>query len=390
MAAKNPWNGELLPDSTPGSAPKESKASKPFNRERIKSILSIGGGAAGLALVAALAYNNRDEIGPHARSAFHTLGAFGVNVADGLSSPNVLPDSPADRVSQARALVNEDMAGANNFEVQLQIYRLAHPNYRNEPAYNALKAERRMRADHILTAATRILGKEDSRQSWGTFLEGAWDRPEIAPLLSTGLIYGIAIALHRASNDIGDTYDQDAARTAFQLFSRSGWQSERNLANVTDAAGLHYGVVTNLERENIMSFHVARRQLRNGAYELVADREFVTAMNARLSNIHRVIEEKRTAGQLNLHNVLATLEAQPDTTGALANVPVEVTLAAVWTRLNLSGATIDEETRRLAVLGTRPITTVLPLRDPVGGGIVKAHELVPAEVPDPTRFVVVR
>lgn len=391
MAAKNPWNGESTPDSA-RQAPVESKSSTPFNRDRIKKILGIGGGAAGLALVAALAYNNREAIGPHARSALHTLGSVGTNLVDSASSPNILPDSPADRESQARAIVNEDIAGSNSFEVRVQTYRFNHPSYRTDPAYQQLLTERRVRATRILEQAAHVLHKEDSRQTWGTFIENALAQPEMTRLLSVGLVSGIAIALHRASSEIGDANDQDAARVAYQLFSKPGWQSEPNLRNVVSDAGVtqFYGVLTTLEREGVTSFHVARRLRASGAYELVADRDFVTAMNTRLTTIQRVIEEKRTAGQLNLSNVRASLEANSDATGALANVPVEVTLASVWTRLNLPGATIDEEVRRLAVLGGRPVTTALLLRDHVGGGIVKAHELAPQEVPNPSQFVTVR
>lgn len=379
----------------PPSSPSPSGAPAPspsrglnvsITRKHVLGVL----GAGALIAAGALAYNKRDAIGPHARSAMHTLGSVGVNAVDQARNVNVLPETAADRRSQANALVNEDMAGSNNFDAQVQSYRLAHPNYRTQLAYHTLLIERRARATRILDQAARVLGKEDSRQSWGAFIEAAWDRPEMSPLLSTGMINGIAIALHRSSQEIGDANDQDAARVAFQLFSRAGWQTEAHLANVTDAAGLHYGVVTNLEREGITSFHVGRRALRNGAAELVADREFLAAINTRLATIQRVIEEKRTAGQLTLVNVRNALEAHPDNTAALANVPVEVTLAAVWTRLNVAGATIDNEILRLAVLGGRPVTTVLPVRDPIGGGLVKAHELVPNEVPDPTQFVAVR
>ncbi len=370
------------PANTPASP---SLPSINITRKHVLGVLGAG------ALVAAgvLGYPYRDDIARSGRRALHGIGAFASSVVDGASSPDILPDSPADRLSQAVALVNEDMTNSNNFEVQLATYRIAHPTtYRSDAEYQRLLTERRTRATHILEQASRVLGKDS--QSWGGFIERAWDNPEVSALLSTGLIYGIAIALHRSSREIGDANDQDASNVAYQLFSRAGWQNEPNLANVTDAAGLHYGMITNLEREGISSFRVGRRYAPNGSAELVADRVFFTAMVVRLNNIQRVIAEKRTSNQLSLTNVRAALEAIPETSVVLANVPVEVTLAAVWGRLSLPGATVDSEVRRLAVLGGRPITTVLRERDEVGGGLVKAHELVPSEVPDPSRFVVVR
>lgn len=370
------------PANTPASP---SLPSINITRKHVLGVLGAG------ALVAAgvLGYPYRDDIARSGRRALHGIGAFASSVVDGASSPDILPDSPADRLSQAVALVNEDMTNSNNFEVQLAIYRNAHPTtYRSDAEYQRLLTERRTRATHILEQATRVLGKDS--QSWGAFIERAWDNPEVSSLLSTGLIYGIAIALHRSSREIGDANDQDAANVAYQLFSKAGWQNEPNLANVTDAAGLHYGMMTNLEREGITSFHVGHRLSPRGNYELTADRAFYTAMVARVSTIHRVIEEKRTAGSLTLADVRTALEASPDTAESLANVPVEVTLAAVWGRLNLPGAVIDNEVIRTAILGGRPITTVLRERDEVGGGLAKAHELVPSVVPDPRGFVVLR
>lgn len=377
---------DVHPTSAPASTPKNSTSFPDvFTRKRVMGVLGVGAVLA----AGALAVNNSADISMTGRRALQRIGAFASSVVDGASSPDILPDSPADRLSQAVALVNEDMTNSNNFEVQLATYRIAHPTtYRSDAEYQRLLTERRTRATHILEHATRVLGKDS--QSWGGFIERAWDNPEVSALLSTGLIYGIAIALHRSSREIGDANDQDASNVAYQLFSRAGWQNEPNLANVTDAAGLHYGMITNLEREGISSFRVGRRYAPNGSAELVADRVFFTAMVVRLNNIQRVIAEKRTANQLSLINVRAALEAIPETSVVLANVPVEVTLAAVWGRLSLPGATVDSEVRRLAVLGGRPITTVLRERDDVGGGLVKAHELVPSEVPDPSRFVVVR
>lgn len=384
MPVRNPWNGEIISD---GSRSPEVKKSAPagVDREKIKSVLKYGGGAAALALIAGLGVTYSDDIGRTARRA----GALAKNAIHMVDAPDFMPESSVDRQSRATALVNEDMTNANRFEVQLATYRNAHPTtYRSDAEYQQLLTERRTRATHILEQATQVLGKDS--QSWGAFIESAWNNPDTAALLSTGLIYGIAIALHRSSHEIGDANDQEAANVAYQLFSKAGWQNETNLRNVTDAAGLHYGMMTNLEREGITSFHVGRRYAPNGAAELVADRVFFTAMVVRLNNIQRVIAEKRAANQLSLTSVRAALEGAQETSAVLANVPVEVTLAAVWGRLSLPGAVVDSEVRRLAVLGCRPVTTVLRISDDVGGGLVKAHELVPSEVPDPTRFVTVR
>ncbi len=377
---------DVHPTSAPASNPKNSPAFPDvFTRKRVMGVLGVGAVLA----AGALAVDNRADIATTGRRALQRIGAFASSVVAGASTPDILPVSAPDRSSQATALVNEDMTNANRFEVQLATYRNAHPTtYRSDAEYQQLLTERRTLATHILEQATQVLGKDS--QSWGAFIESAWNNPDTASLLSTGLIYGISIALHRSSREIGDASDQEAARVAYQLFSKGGWQTERNLGNVTDAAGLHYGIITNLEREGITSFDVGHRLSPRGNYELTADRAFYTAMVARVSTIHRVIEEKRTAGRLTLADVRAALEATPDTAEALANVPVEVTLAAVWGRLNVPGAVIDNEVIRTAILGGRPITTVLRERDEVGGGLLKAHELVPSEVPDPTRFVTVR
>lgn len=387
--AASPWDvpGESpSPDRDAPTPVRSPRSDINITRKHVLGVLGAG------ALVAAgvLGYPYRHDIARSGRRALHTIGAVASSAVDGATSPDILPDSPANRLSQAEALVNEDMTNSNNFEVQLATYRIAHPTtYRSDPAYQRLLDERRTRATHILEAATQILGKNSS-QSWDAFLQNAWDQPETAALLSSGLLYGISIALHRSSGEIGDAHDQEAARVAYQLFSKPGWQTDPHLGNVTDDAGLHYGMLTNLEREGISSFHVAARQLPRGNFELVADRAFYTAMIARVGTIHRIIEEKRTAGRLTLADVRAALEAMPDTAEALANVPVEVTLAAVWGRLNLPGAAIDNEVIRTAILGGRPRSTVLYERDEVGGGLVKAHELVPSVVPDPRGFVVVR
>ncbi len=386
MPAQNPWNGTIIPDSPSSPDVKGSSSSVPFNREKIKTALRYGGGAAALALIAGLGIAHSDDIGKTARRA-RALARNAVHMVD---TPDLTQESATDRSSQAAALVNEDMTETNRFEVQLATYRINHSaTYRSDAAYQQLLDERRTRATHILETATQILRK-DSSQPWGAFIENAWNDPETAALFSSGLLYSISIALHRSSREIGDANDQEAARVAYQLFSRPGWQTDDNLGNLTDDAGLHYGILTNLEREGITSFHVGHRLSPRGNYELTADRAFYTAMVARVSAIHRVIEEKRTAGHLTLADVRAALEATPDTSVALANVPVEVTLAAVWGRLILPGAVIDNEVIRTAILGGRPITTVLRERDTVGGGLVKANEKVPSEVPDPRGFVVVR
>lgn len=377
---------DVNPTSAPASNPKNSPAFPDvFTRKRVMGVLGVGAVLA----AGALAVDNRADIATTGRRALQRIGAFASSVVAGASTPDILPASAPDRLSQATALVNEDMTSANRFEVQLATYRNAHPTtYRSDAEYQQLLTERRTRATHILEQATQVLGKDS--QSWGAFIESAWNNPDTAALLSTGLIYGIAIALHRSSHEIGDANDQEAANVAYQLFCKPGWQNETNLRNVTDAAGLHYGMMTNLEREGITSFHVGRRYTANGAAELVADRVFFTAMLVRLNNIQRVIDEKRAANQLSLTSVRAALEGAQETSAVLANVPVEVTLAAVWGRLSLPGAVVDSEVRRLAVLGGRPVTTVLRVSDDVGGGLVKAHEFVPSEVPDPTRFVTVR
>ncbi len=378
MEIKDPWD---VPGATTPTANNNAPAEKIFP-EITRKHVGYGLGLGALALVGALTVMNRGAIG-------NAIGRGSSSVADtarGLThTGSVIPEAP-NNVERVSAL-ERDIDSADDLEVRMATYMNQHPNFAQEDGFRRMFAQRRQLAEGILNNAAGALDKPTST-SWGNHIESLWGTPK-GTLLTVKLLSGIAFSLHRVARN-GDSNDQEGARVVYNMFSQDGWQRDTGLvSDRRDPNSIHYGLLARLERDNLAGFSVARSNARmvRGSYELVAEPSYLQAVRARLQRIQAVIEAKRTAGQLTQPNVLAELNSAAVPQDALAQVPMNITLSAVWARLNAAGSTIDTEVLAQGLLGGRPYLTVLPVSDGQGGGVTRAHELNPAEIPDPRTFV---
>ncbi len=378
MDIQDPWD---VPDASAPTANNNAPAEKIFP-EITRKHVATGLGVGGLALLGALAVMNRGAIS-------HAIQSGSSSVADrarGLThTGSVIPETPSN-VERVSAL-ERDIDSADDLEVRMATYMNQHPNFASEDAFRRMFAQRRQLAEGILNNAALALDKPTSTP-WGNHIESLWGTPK-GTLLTVKLLSGIAFSLHRTARN-GDTNDQEGARVVNNMFSQDGWQRDTGLvSDRNDPNNIHYGLLARLERENLVGFSVARSNARTprGSYELVAEPQYLQAMRARLQRIQAVIEAKRTAGQLTQANVAAELGNTAIPQDVLAQVPMNITLSAVWPRLNAAGSTIDTEVLVHGLLGGRPYLSVLLVSDPQGGGVTRAHELNPSEVPDPRTFV---
>ena len=378
MEIKDPWDVPGATTSTANAAPAE-KMFPEITRKHVKAGLGLGA----LALVGALTVMNRGAIGNAIRSGSSSVA----DTARGLThTGSVIPETP-NNVERVSAL-ERDIDSADDLEVRMATYMNQHPNFAQEDAFRRMFAQRRQLAEGILNNAAVALDKPTST-TWGNHIESLWGTPK-GTLLTVKLLSGIAFSLHRTARN-GDTSDQEGARVVNNMFSQDGWQRDTGLvSDRRDPNSIHYGLLARLERDNLVSFSLARSNARTttpGAYELVSEPQYLQAMRARLQRIQAAIEAKRSAGQLTQANVLAELNSEAVPQDALAQVPMNITLSAVWPRLNAVGSTIDTEVLAQGLLGGRPYLSVLLVSDGQGGGVTRAHELNPAEVPDPRTFV---
>lgn len=361
-------------DRSPDSARSGTRA----KARTVLGLLALGAAGVG-------AYTYRHEIGDAAHSVASSVGRI-------THTGDILSDSHASPEQLQAELVREMWTPTTTLDNQMAQYVNQHPQFAQEGEYLAMVAERRSRAQQLLDRASGLLEKNGT-ESWNDCIERSRSTNN-ARLLTPKFISGIAMMLHRAAGDYGDTIDQDAALVAAQTFSHDGWQSYGGLRSVYDANNTRTqdGLFKALEVQGIASLSLARRAntAHPGAFELVTDPAYLAAMRARVERIHAAIEAARTAGHLNKRLVLSQLisnEQFPANEAAVWDTPLQATFNAVWGALNAQSTPVNNEIVRSALLGGRPEASVLLQVDPQGGGLTRAHELAPQDVADPATFV---